>query len=408
MLLDAATPIASDFAGSGATPVYLALDDEVVAVLAIADSIKPTAAEAVAGLHRRGLRTVLLSGDDHRAAQAVGHALAVDEVIAEVIPADKAAVVQRLQEQGRVVAMVGDGINDAPALAQADVGIAMGGGADVAIESAQVTLMHDDPRGVGQAVTVGRGTLRTIHQNLVWAFGYNVLLIPIAAGLFYPIFQAVGPVPGGLEWLFGDRGFFEPIVAGFAMALSSLSVMANSLRLQRLSLGDQATPPSAPIACAPRAPPSDARPAPCRPRLGRDHLRPGSPLSPVPCSARRHQRRVHLRMLPQQHRPLGEGPENVVAVGARVERPRRRHTLKVSASERCSARSRPRPATRARSSCVIDACDQTAASATARNARVQRRRRHPVQGGADGHAQPDQLMPACRDPAPTARRTPHT
>ncbi len=264
LLLDAATPIASDFAGSGATPVYLALDDEVVAVLAIADSIKPTAAEAVAGLHRRGLRTVLLSGDDHRAAQAVGHALAVDEVIAEVIPADKAAVVQRLQEQGRVVAMVGDGINDAPALAQADVGIAMGGGADVAIESAQVTLMHDDPRGVGQAVTVGRGTLRTIHQNLVWAFGYNVLLIPIAAGLFYPIFQAVGPVPGGLEWLFGDRGFFEPIVAGFAMALSSLSVMANSLRLQRLSLGDQATPPSA-QSPAPLAP---LRPTPAPPPAG--------------------------------------------------------------------------------------------------------------------------------------------
>ena len=252
--LGSAASHADAFAAGGATPVYVAIDSEVVAVLAIADAIKPTAAEAVRSLHAAGLRTVLLSGDDRRTARAVGAALGLGEVIAEVLPADKAGVVARLQAEGHVVAMVGDGINDAPALAQADVGIAMGGGTDVAIESAEVTLMRDDPRGVEQALTVSRATLRTIHQNLGWAFGYNLLLIPIAAGLFYPIFQAVGPVPGGLQWLFGERGFFEPIVAGFAMMLSSLSVMANSLRLQRLRLGRGAPPapqPPAPQRTAP-------------------------------------------------------------------------------------------------------------------------------------------------------------
>ena len=237
---------ADAFAASGATPVYAAIDAEIVAVFAIADAVKPTAGEAVRSLQASGLRTVLLSGDDHRAARAVGAALGIDEVIAEVLPADKAGVVQRLQAEGHVVAMVGDGINDAPALAQADVGIAMGSGADVAIESAEVTLMRDDPRGVTQALAVSRATLRTIHQNLGWAFGYNILLIPVAAGLFYPIFQAIGPVPGGMQWLFGEQGFFEPIVAGFAMALSSLSVMANSLRLQRLRVDRGAPLPPAP------------------------------------------------------------------------------------------------------------------------------------------------------------------
>ena len=241
--LDPATPHAEAVAAEGATPVYVAIGGEMAAVFAIADTIKPTAAEAVATLQASGLRTVLLSGDDQRAARAVAAVLGIDEVIAEVLPAEKAGVVARLQAAGNVVAMVGDGINDAPALAQADVGIAMGGGADVAIESAAVTLMRDDPRGVAQALAVSRATLRTIHQNLRWAFGYNLLLVPVAAGLFYPIFQAAGPVPGGLQWLFGDRGFFEPIVAGFAMTLSSLSVMANSLRLQRLRVG-RGSPPS--------------------------------------------------------------------------------------------------------------------------------------------------------------------
>jgi Cu+-exporting ATPase len=136
----------------------------------------------------------------------------------------------------------------------------MGGGTDVAIETATVTLMRDDPRGVVQMIDLSRATMRIIRQNLGWAFGYNLLLLPVAAGLFYPIFQAVGPVPGGLEWLFGERGFFEPIVAAFAMMISSLSVMANSLRLQRYRFSDDDfTPPTAVAAQAALA--ADPRPS---------------------------------------------------------------------------------------------------------------------------------------------------
>ena len=233
----------SEFAADGKTPIYVAADGIVEAVIAVADTIRPTAAAAVATLRDAGVRTILLSGDLQPTAEAVGRAVGIDEVIAEVPPAEKAAVIRGLQEAGVTVAMVGDGINDAPALAQADVGVAMGGGTDVAIEAAAVTLMRDDPMSVAEAIVISCATMRVIRENLVWAFGYNVLLIPVAAGLFYPIFQAIGPVPGGLEWLFGEQGFLEPIVAAFAMMLSSLSVMVNSLRLQRLRL-EGPPPPS--------------------------------------------------------------------------------------------------------------------------------------------------------------------
>ena len=225
---------AAALTAAGKTVVFVAVEGAVAGLIAVADTVKPGAPAAVRALREMGLRTVLLSGDSRATAEAVAAELAVDEVIAEVLPEDKASVVARLQAAGESVAMVGDGINDAPALAQADVGFAMGGGTDVAIEAAGVTLMSDDPRGVAEGIAISRATMRTIRQNLGWAFGYNLLLIPVAAGLFYPIFQAVGPVPGGLEWLFGERGFFEPIVAAFAMMISSLSVLANSLRLQRL------------------------------------------------------------------------------------------------------------------------------------------------------------------------------
>jgi len=237
-------------AEAGKTPMFVAVDGTVAGVIAVADTVKPASRYAVQSLNELGVRTVMLTGDNAATAQAVAAELGIDEVIAEVLPADKADVIKRLQGDGSVIAMVGDGINDAPALAQADVGVAMGGGTDVAIEAAEVTLMRDDPRGVVQAIQVGRATMRTIRQNLVWAFGYNVLLIPIAAGIFYPIFEVVGPVPGGLHWLFGDVGFFEPIVAAFAMMLSSLSVMANSLRLNRLRLADDARPPAPDAASA--------------------------------------------------------------------------------------------------------------------------------------------------------------
>ncbi len=241
----AAADSLADFAKAGQTPILVAVDGALAGMIAVADTLKPSAPLAVQALRREGLRTILLTGDTDATARAIAAEVGIDEVLSEVLPEDKAATIARLQAEGEVVAMVGDGINDAPALAMADLGIAMGGGTDVAIETADVTLMRDDPRGALQAIQVGRSTMRIIRQNLVWAFGYNILLIPIAAGLFYPIFQEIGPVPGGLGWLFGEVGFFEPIVAAFAMTMSSLSVMANSLRLNRLKLRDDPGPPAA-------------------------------------------------------------------------------------------------------------------------------------------------------------------
>jgi Cu+-exporting ATPase len=180
-----------------------------------------------------GLEVVMLTGDNAQTARAIGEQLGVDQVEAEVLPQDKAAVVRRLQSQGKVVAMVGDGINDAPALAQADVGLAMGTGTDVAMESADITLMRSDVGGVITAFNLSRQTIRTVKQNLFWAFFYNVMLIPVAAGALYPLFQAVGGVPGSMDFFFGDQGFLNPVLAALAMAFSSVTVVSNSLRLRR-------------------------------------------------------------------------------------------------------------------------------------------------------------------------------
>ena len=194
---------------AGQTAIAAAWDGSVRAVFVVADTPKATAAEAIGQLKALGLRPVLLTGDNTRAARAVAADVGIDEVIAEVLPADKAAVVSRLQAEGRVVAMVGDGVNDAPALAQADLGLAIGTGTDVAIEASDLTLVAGDLRGAADAIRLSRRTLRTIKQNLVWAFGYNVAAIPFAAA-----------------------GLLNPLIAGVAMALSSVSVVANSLRLR--------------------------------------------------------------------------------------------------------------------------------------------------------------------------------
>ena len=177
----------------------------------------------------------MLTGDARRTAEAIARQVGVDRVLAEVLPDQKAAEIARLQGKGRLVAMVGDGINDAPALAQADVGIALGSGTDVALEAADVTLLSGDLRAVLTAIALSRATLRVIRQNLGWAFGYNVVLLPVAAGLLYPAFGADG-VPAGLRWLLGASGLLSPILAGAAMALSSVSVVTNSLRVRRVRL----------------------------------------------------------------------------------------------------------------------------------------------------------------------------
>jgi P-type Cu2+ transporter len=205
--------------GQGRTTVQVALDGEPAAVIAIADAPRETAAEAVGELRELGLRPVMLSGDSRATAERVGAELGIGEVIAEVLPADKAAKIAELQRQGRRVAMVGDGVNDAPALARADVGIAIGAGTDVAVETADIVLIHSDPLDVGTAILISRGTRRKMHQNLAWAVGYNSLALPIAAGVFEPL------------------GFvLRPEVGAISMAGSSVIVALNAVALKRLRL----------------------------------------------------------------------------------------------------------------------------------------------------------------------------
>ena len=220
-----------------ATALVVAVDGEPVGAIWTADEVKATSREAVASLQAMGMRVLIVSGDAERVARAVGEQVGVSEVVAEALPEEKAGIVAALQAEGAVVAMVGDGVNDAPALAQADLGAALRGGADLAVDAGGATVMRGDPSAVAQALALARATRRTIAQNLGFAFAYNLLLIPLAAGIGWPIFAAVGGVPGGLEWAFGERGAFEPIVAAIAMMLSSLSVLTNALRLQRRRIG---------------------------------------------------------------------------------------------------------------------------------------------------------------------------
>ena len=220
----------------GNTPVVVTVEKEAWGVIGLADALKSDARESVAQLQELGLGVVMLTGDNRQTAREVARSLGISRVEAETLPGDKVDVVRRLQSQGRVVAMVGDGINDAPALAQADVGLAMGAGTDVAMESADITLMGNDVGGVITALKLSRQTLRAIKQNLFWAFFYNVLLIPVAAGVLYPVFAALGGVPIGLEFFFGDQGFLNPVLAALAMAFSSVTVVSNSLRLRKMGV----------------------------------------------------------------------------------------------------------------------------------------------------------------------------
>jgi Cu+-exporting ATPase len=223
--LDAARTAAE---ARGETAIAAGWDGRATAVFVVADTVKPTSAEAVASLRALGLRPVLLTGDNETTARAVAAEVGIDEVIAEVLPAEKAGAVERLQAEGRVVAMVGDGVNDAPALAQADLGLSIGTGTDVAIEASDLTLVSGDLRAAADAIRLSRATLRTIKQNLGWAFGYNVAAVPLAA-----------------------LGLLNPVIAGLAMACSSLSVVGNALRLRRFR---PLSPPTGPDLSPPRDP----------------------------------------------------------------------------------------------------------------------------------------------------------
>jgi Cu+-exporting ATPase len=211
---------ADAFRAQGKTAMFAAVDGRVAAVVAVADPIKETTPDAIKALRAEGVRVVMLSGDSRKTAEAVGRQLGIEDVIAEVLPEQKVDTIRTLQGQGRVVAMAGDGINDAPALAQANVGIAMGTGTDIAIESAGVTLVKGDLRGIVKAIRLSHATLRNIKQNLFFAFFYNALGVPIAAGVLYPFLGLL----------------LSPMLAGAAMSMSSVSVVTNALRLRRVSL----------------------------------------------------------------------------------------------------------------------------------------------------------------------------
>ncbi|MGO4706844.1 heavy metal translocating P-type ATPase [Microvirga sp. 2MCAF38] len=240
------TSVATRLGAEGKSPLYAAIDGKIAAVVAVADPIKSSTPNAIKALHALGLKVAMITGDNRRTAEAIARQIGIDEVIAEVLPDGKVAAIKRLRENGQKIAFVGDGINDAPALAEADIGLAIGTGTDIAIESANVVLMSGDLRGVANAIALSKATIRNIKQNLFWAFVYNALLIPVAAGVLYPL----------------DETLLSPMVAAGAMALSSVFVLGNALRLRRFKttirpVGDlstasttlreglQQTPPSA-------------------------------------------------------------------------------------------------------------------------------------------------------------------
>jgi Cu+-exporting ATPase len=211
---------ANEMAAEGQTAIYVGIDGEAAALIAVADPIRPTSRDAIARLRALGMEMVLLTGDNRRTAAAVARAVGVERIAAEVLPAQKVEEIKRIQAQGKSVALVGDGLNDAPALAQADIGIAMATGVDVAVEAADIVLMRSDLLGVVEAIGLSRRTMRIIRQNLFWALVYNVIGIPVAAGALYPVFGLL----------------LSPAMAAAAMAASSVSVLSNSLRLRRYSV----------------------------------------------------------------------------------------------------------------------------------------------------------------------------
>ena len=212
------------YTAQGKTPVIIAMKEKdsssILGFVMVADEVKTESKQAVSDLHKLGIKVVMLTGDDEKTAKYIASLVGIDDVVAHLLPQDKLEKIKELQSQGRIVAMAGDGVNDAPALAQADVGIAMATGTDVAIETAGITLLHGDISKLVKAIKLSKITMRGIKQNLFWAFIYNIVGIPLASGIFYPFFG----------WL------LSPVFAGFAMAMSSVSVVANSLRIKSKKL----------------------------------------------------------------------------------------------------------------------------------------------------------------------------
>ena len=215
--LDTLAITSDELAGQGKTPMYIAINNQIAGIIAVADTVKENSLKAIEKLQKMGIEVAMITGDNKDTAEAIAKQVGIDRVFSEVLPEDKANEVKKLQAEGKKVAMVGDGINDAPALAQADIGIAIGSGTDVAMESADIILMRSDLMDVPTAVELSKSTIRNIKQNLFWAFGYNILGIPFAMGIFYLL---GGPL-------------LNPMVAGAAMSLSSVSVLSNALRLKR-------------------------------------------------------------------------------------------------------------------------------------------------------------------------------
>jgi Cu+-exporting ATPase len=213
-------PLESAALTAGKTTICVSVDGNAVAVFSLEDTVKPTSGDAVKRLQQLGVKLTMLTGDNAQTASSIAGKLGITDVVADVLPTQKAAAIQKIQEQGRIVAMAGDGINDAPALTQANVGIGMGNGSDIAVQSAQIVLVKGDLRGIARAITLGKSMLHNMRENLILAFAYNALSIPIAAGVLYPHFGLL----------------LNPMIASAAMSLSSISVILNSLRLKGANL----------------------------------------------------------------------------------------------------------------------------------------------------------------------------